>query len=108
MNLDDLNELANTIATLKPEVIQRELRALAITRQYRTQQHETRRKILVFALEFLSSQTTALPENWRNSFACYEQLSDWFGGATHLENHKQMSAQCWYLQMAKYIPADLD
>lgn len=103
MNADDIKKLADIIATHKPGDIHRELRVLALTRNRHTEQQMKKRQLFTTALAFLQSHET-LPDHWLESFACFEQLTEWFNSATQIENHTQLSALSWYIQMEKYIP----
>lgn len=116
MQADDIKNLADIIANHSLDNIERLLRVASISLRNTIDNNaikdlKNRQELLSMAHQFLSNQTISV-DGWRNSFTCFEQLTDWFESATQIENHKQLSMFSWYLQLdtilsSKIPPKDL-
>ena len=95
MNTDFVKSLADIISRHSQEDIHRELRILSMASRNESQdQIDIKRRLFFIALEFLNTHPN-LPVDWRTSFDCYTDLTDWFETAEQIENHKALSALSW-------------
>ncbi len=108
MNTEFVKDLADVISTNTKEDIYRELRVVSMMHKTGAQEQiAIKKQLLSIALEFIKNQPQ-LPKQWRNSYDCYSNLTDWFENAEQIENHKTLSALSWSMQLKTQFPDGLN
>lgn len=111
MEPDDIKNLADILAKHHFNDVARMLQVTSLSLRNTSDDNvvnklKNQQRLLLIARDFLRDQSIT-DNDWRQSSACFEQLTDWFDSAPHIENHKQLSMLSWYLQLDRILSSKI-